>query len=92
LTIFAPAVLLFIFRHPGDMDDIKHICWAFLIFRSIHYVFCVGPIGSPYAIPVFPTITFLGSIFCSLTIVIMALMSKTATVPGSELIGQGPAW
>jgi len=73
LTVFAPAVLLFIFRHATDKDDIKYICWAYAICRSIHYAFCVGPIGSPYAIPVVPTVTFLGSIFCSLTIVIMAL-------------------
>jgi hypothetical protein len=85
LTIFAPAVLLFLFRHPGDMDDIQGACWAFLIARVVHYVTLVGPIGSSVALPVFPTVSFLASIGISCYIVIKALID-TAT-PATALIG-----
>lgn len=74
LTIFAPAVLLFIFRHAADTSEVKGACMTFLIARVAHYVFLVGPIGSPQPIPVFPTVAFLVSIAASLFIVIKALM------------------
>lgn len=88
LTIFAPAVLLFLFRHASKMDDIKYLCWGFMIARLVHYVFLVGPIGSPQPIPGFATVSFLASIFCSTCILVLALQSKTSLVAADALVSE----
>jgi len=74
LTIFAPAVLLFFMKHPTLTDDIKIAAWGFLIFRVVHYVMLVGPIGGPQPFSGFPTIAFLGSMGCSLYILFLGLL------------------
>lgn len=86
LTIFAPAVLLFYIRAASDVDEIKVLCWVFLIFRVIHYMFLVGPIGSPQPFSALPTIGFLGSIFCSIAILLLALTKSSAINNASTLI------
>mmetsp|Transcript_58175 Transcript_58175/g.161135 ORF Transcript_58175/g.161135 Transcript_58175/m.161135 type:complete len:201 (-) Transcript_58175:548-1150(-) len=63
MVIFAPAVFLYMIRHScvdtPCYDDIKGAAMGFLIARTVHYVFLVGPIGSPQPIPVIPTVSFL---------------------------------